>query len=207
MISLCVVHLTCRIVEASVELLPVVEDALQFLARRCSVRELHLPHILAGHSVHRHHTIMVPPLEAAHIVDVIADRLDPLDQKLAHLKDQTAIVRPFYLPKMRNDWDESDVNCFKDVDFDYAAILGYGPGEDGGLKLTSLYFLPTDTLLDVRAPDEDGVWRDLRLASHFVSQMSLNPRQKYAKFLYLAERMSEGLEYQFDKYGYFFSNR
>ncbi len=132
---------------------------------------------------------------------------DPLDQKLAHLKDQTAIVRPFYLPKMRNDWDESDVNCFKDVDFDYAAILGYGPGEDGGLKLTSLYFLPTDTLLDGRAPDEDGVWRDLRLASHFVSQMSLNPRQKYAKFLYLAERMSEGLEYQFDKYGYFFSNR
>ena len=132
---------------------------------------------------------------------------DPLDQKLAHLKDQTAIVRPFYLPKMRNDWDESDVNCFKDVDFDYAAILGYGPGEDGGLKLTSLYFLPTDTLLDGRAPDEDGVWRDLRLASHFVSQMSLNPRQKYAKFLYLAERMSEGLEYQFDKYGYYFSNR
>jgi len=132
---------------------------------------------------------------------------DPLDRKLAHLKDQTAIVRPFYLPKMRNDWDESDVNCFKDVDFDYAAILGYGPGEDGGLKLTSLYFLPTDTLLDGRAPDEDGVWRDLRLASHFVSQMSLNPRQKYAKFLYLAERMSEGLEYQFDKYGYFFSNR
>ena len=132
---------------------------------------------------------------------------DPLDRKLAHLKDQTAIVRPFYLPKMRNDWDESDVNCFKDVDFDYAAILGYGPGEDGGLKLTSLYFLPTDTLLDGRAPDEDGVWRDLRLASHFVSQMSLNPRQKYAKFLYLAERISEGLEYQFDKYGYFFSNR
>ena len=132
---------------------------------------------------------------------------DPLDRKLAHLKDQTAIVRPFYLPKMRNDWDESDVNCFKDVDFDYAAILGYGPGEDGGLKLTSLYFLPTDTLLDGRAPDEDEVWRDLRLASHFVSQMSLNPRQKYAKFLYLAERMSEGLEYQFDKYGYFFSNR
>ena len=132
---------------------------------------------------------------------------DPLDRKLAHLKDQTAIVRPFYLPKMRNDWDESDVNCFKDVDFDYAAILGYGPGEDGGLKLTSLYFLPTDTLLDGRAPDEDGVWRDLRLGSHFVSQMSLNPRQKYAKFLYLAERMSEGLEYQFDKYGYFFSNR
>ena len=132
---------------------------------------------------------------------------DPLDRKLAHLKDQTAIVRPFYLPKMRNDWDESDVNCFKDVDFDYAAILGYGPGEGEEIKLVSLYFLPTDTLLDGRAPDEDGVWRDLRLGSHFVSQMSLNPRQKYAKFLYLAERMSEGLEYQFDKYGYFFSNR
>ena len=132
---------------------------------------------------------------------------DPLDRKLAHLKDQTAIVRPFYLPKMRNDWDESDVNCFKDVDFDYAAILGYGPGEGEEIKLVSLYFVPTDTLLAGRAPDEDGVWRDLRLASHFVSQMSLNPRQKYAKFLYLAERMSEGLEYQFDKYGYFFSNR
>ena len=132
---------------------------------------------------------------------------DPLDRKLAHLKDQTAIVRPFYLPKMRNDWDESDVNCFKDVDFDYVAILGYGPGEGEEIKLVSLYFLPTDTLLDGRAPDEDGVWRALRLGSHFVSQMSLNPRQKYAKFLYLAERMSEGLEYQFDKYGYFFSNR
>lgn len=131
---------------------------------------------------------------------------DPLDQKLAHLKDQTVVVRPFFLPKMRNNWDESDANSFRDVDFDYAAILGYGPGEGDALKLTSLYFLPTDTLLDGRAPDEDGVWRDLRLATHFVSQMSLNPHQKYARFLYLAERMSEGLEYQFDKYGYFFSN-
>lgn len=136
----------------------------------------------------------------------LAGSADPLDRKLAHLKDQTVVIRPFYLPRMRNDWDESDANFFRDVDFDYAAILGYGPGEDGGLKLVSLYFLPTDTLLDGRAPDEDGVWRDLRLGFHFVSQMSLNPRQKYAKFLYLAERMSEGLEYQFDKYGYFFSN-
>ncbi len=131
---------------------------------------------------------------------------DPLDQKLAHLKDQTVVIRTFYLPKMKNEWDESDVNCFRDIDFDYAAILGYGPDGEGGVKLVSLYFLPTDTLLDGRAPDEDGVWRDLRLGSHFVSQMSLNPRVKYAKFLYLAERMSEGLEYQFDKYGYFFSN-
>ena len=136
----------------------------------------------------------------------LAGSQDPLDQKLAHLKDQTAVIRTFYLPRMRNDWDESDANSFRDIDFDYAAILGYGPGEDGGVKLVSLYFLPTDTLLDGRAPDEDGVWRDLRLASHFVSQMSLNPRHKYAKFLYLAERMSEGLEYQFDKYGRFFSN-
>jgi len=132
---------------------------------------------------------------------------DPLDQKLAHLKDQTLMIRPFFLPRSRNQWDESDVNCFRDIDFDYVAILGYGPEENGSVTLTSLYFLPTDTLLDGRAPDEDGVWRDLRLGSHFVSQMSLNPRQKYAKFLYLAERMSEGLEYQFDKYGYFFSNR
>ncbi len=135
-----------------------------------------------------------------------ADSSDPLDRKLAHLKDQTVSIRPFYLPMMRNQWDESDANSFKDIDFDYVAILGYGPGEDGGVKLTSLYFLPTDTLLDGRAPDEDGVWRDLRLATHFVSQMSLNPHEKYARFLYLAERMSEGLEYQFDKYGYFFSN-
>ena len=67
-------------------------------------------------------------------------------------------------------------------------------------------FVPVDTLLDGRAPDEDGVWRDLRLSSHFVSQMSLDPRHKFAKFLYLAERMSEGLEYEYDKYGYFFSN-
>ena len=136
-----------------------------------------------------------------------AESGDPLDRKLAHLKDQTVIVRPFYLPKMRNQWDESDANSFKDIDFDYVAILGYGPGEDGGVKLVSLDFLPTDTLLDGRVPDEDGVWRDLRLATHFVSQLSLNPHQKYARFLYLAERMSEGLEYQFDTYGYFFSNQ
>ena len=136
-----------------------------------------------------------------------AGSADPLDQKLAHLKDQTVVVRPFYLPKMRNLWDESDANCFRDIDFDYVAILGYGPGEGDAPKLTSLYFLPTDTLLDGRAPDEDGVWRDLRLATHFVSQLSLNPHQKYARFLYLAERMSEGLEYQFDTYGYFFSNQ
>ena len=134
-----------------------------------------------------------------------AESDDPLDRKLAHLKDQTAVIRLFYLPKMRNDWDESDANSFKDIDFDYAAILGYGPGEGEDLKLVSLYFLPTDTLLDGRAPDEDGVWRDLRLGNHFVSQMSLDPRHKFAKFLYLAERMSEGLEYQFDKYGSFFS--
>ena len=77
---------------------------------------------------------------------------------------------------------------------------------DAGETSIKVKFAPTDTLLDGRAPDEDGVWRDLRLGSHFVSQMSLDPHQKYARFLYLAERMSEGLEYQFDKYGYFFSN-
>ena len=136
----------------------------------------------------------------------LAESDDPLDQKLSHLKDQTLAIRTFYLPKMRNDWDDSEANSFKDIDFDYAAILGYGPDGENGVKLVSLYFVPVDTLLDGRTPDEDGVWRDLRLSSHFVSQMSLDPRHKFAKFLYLAERISEGLEYEYDKYGYFFSN-
>lgn len=133
-----------------------------------------------------------------------AESKDPVDQKIAHLKDQTAVVRPFYLAKARRDWDDTGANEFTNVDFDYAAIIGYGPTEDG-VEVKSLYFVPTEALLDRQQPGEDGVWR-LRLATYYVSQLSLEPRKKFAKFLYLSQRMREALEYQYDQMGFFYSN-
>ena len=38
-----------------------------------------------------------------------------------------------------------------------------------------------------------------------MSQLSLDPRKDFARFLYLAERVCEGLAYQYDKMGYFYS--
>lgn len=129
---------------------------------------------------------------------------DPRDRKLAGLKDQTLLVRPFFLPRMAHQWEESDANEFTDVDFDYAAIIGYGPGEGDDLAVTSLYFLSTEALLYRQAPGEDGVWR-LRLATYYLNKLSLEPRKKFAKFLFLAERMAEALEYQVDTLGRLFS--
>ena len=136
-----------------------------------------------------------------------AESGDPMDQKFLHLKDQTALVRPFFQPMTEAEWDDSDWNAFPVVNFDYAAILGYDRQPDGTYFLKALYYPPTDALVDGKAPDEDGVWRKLPLATYYVHQLSLDPRKKFAKFLYLAERMSEGLEYQYDKMGYFYSQK
>lgn len=136
-----------------------------------------------------------------------AESEDPLDRRFAHLKDQTAIVRPFYFcaTRAKGPWDEAPANEFRDIDFDFAAIVGYGIDEAGEVYVRSLFFLPTDGLIARRKPDEDGVWRRLPLATYFVSQLSLDPRKDFARFLYLAERVCEGLAYQYDKMGYFYS--
>jgi hypothetical protein len=46
----------------------------------------------------------------------------------------------------------------------------------------------------------------MALGSYRMHQLSLDPRQKFARSLYLALRMSEALEYEYDKYGFYFSN-
>lgn len=126
------------------------------------------------------------------------------DQKLAHLREQTVVVRPFYLPQMKNLWDESDANVFQTVDFDYAAILGYDQGEDGKLFLKNFYFPPADAFLSGQTPKEDGY--HIHLANFNSHRLSIDPRKTFARFLYLAERMGEALEYQYDKLGFFYSN-
>ena len=134
----------------------------------------------------------------------IPESTDPLDQKLAHLPDQKVVIRPFFLPRAKSPWDEQEVNEFTTVDFDYAAILGYGLSPQGEAFLKSLYFLPTDALLAGLKPDENGAWKP-RLATYYVHQLSLDPRKKFARFLYLVERITEAMEYQYDKDGTFFS--
>lgn len=71
--------------------------------------------------------------------------------------------------------------------------------------MKALYFLPTDALLAGQKPRPDGTWH-LPLATYYVHQISLDPRKKFARFLYLVERITEALEYQYDKTGGFFSN-
>ena len=60
-------------------------------------------------------------------------------------------------------------------------------------------------LLAGQKPRPDGTWH-LPLATYYVHQISLDPRKKFARFLYLVERITEALEYQYDKTGGFFSN-
>lgn len=132
-----------------------------------------------------------------------AQSKDPLDSKLAHLQEQTARIRPFFLPMCKTPWQEQEANEVSLVDFDYAAILGYGMNDQGEAFLKALYFLPTDALLAGQAP-KDGVWR-LPLATYYVHQLSLDPRKKFARVLYLVDRMTEALEYQYDKAGRYFS--
>lgn len=127
-----------------------------------------------------------------------------LDGKLAHLRDQTALIRPFFVPMAKSPWSEDEANDFSQVDFDYAAILGYGVDPQGEAFLKALYFLPTDALLAGRTPRSDGLFH-LPLATYYVHQLSLDPRKKFARFLYLVDRMTEALEYQYDKVGYYFS--
>ena len=134
----------------------------------------------------------------------IPDSPLPLDRKLAQLKDQTVVIRPFYLPMSRTPWDEGEANAFTAVDFDYAAILGYGVDGEGKAFLKAVYFLPVDALLAGRKAGPDGVWK-LPLATYAVHHLSLDPRKNFARFLYLAERMTEALEYQYDKMGYYYS--
>ena len=40
-----------------------------------------------------------------------------------------------------------------------------------------------------------------------ANRLSIDPRKSFARFLYLAERMGEALEYQYDKQGFFHSCR
>lgn len=127
------------------------------------------------------------------------------EKKYAALPEgQTVILRPFYLPMCKAEWDESEANQFTQPDFDYALVLGYGR-KDGEEFLKSLYMMPADALLCNAAPDGDGVYRKLHLASFFMYQMSLDPRVKFSRHLYLGERFCEALEYQYDKYGRYFS--
>ena len=125
----------------------------------------------------------------------LAQSANPIDQKLAHLKDQTLVIRPFFLPMAKSPWEESDANDFTQVNFDYAAILGYGVSPEGTSFMKALYFLPTDALLAGQKPRPDGTWH-LPLATYYVHQISLDPRKKFARFLYLVERITEALEYQ-----------
>ena len=76
---------------------------------------------------------------------------------------------------------------------------------EGKAFLKAVYFLPTDALIEGQAPGEDGLWH-FPLATYYVHHLSLDPRKNFARFLYLAERMTEALEYQYDKMGYFYSN-
>ncbi len=82
----------------------------------------------------------------------LAQSANPIDQKLAHLKDQTLVIRPFFLPMAKSPWEESDANDFTQVNFDYAAILGYGVTPEGTSFMKALYFLPTDALLAGQKP-------------------------------------------------------
>ena len=129
-----------------------------------------------------------------------------MDKKLRHMKDQTAIIRPFYLPAMKAEFDETEANEFDCLDFDYAAIIVYNKDAEGNYAVKGLYFLPTDAFIHAKKPDADGVWRKMALGSYRMHQLSLDPRQKFARSLYLALRMSEALEYEYDKYGFYFSN-
>lgn len=63
------------------------------------------------------------------------------------------------------------------MNFDYAAILGYGVTPEGTSFMKALYFLPTDALLAGQKPRPDGTWH-LPLATYYVHQISLEPPEK-----------------------------
>lgn len=135
-----------------------------------------------------------------------AESQDPMDRKYAHLKDQTVALRTFFFPMMKAEFDEKEANQFGVVDFDYACIIGYSKDKEGKYVMQALYLPPTSALIAGHKPDEDGVWRSIRVPTYHMHKLSLDPRKTFARHIYLAERFSEALEYQYDKYGFFFSN-
>ena len=80
----------------------------------------------------------------------------PLDQKLAHLKDQTVVIRPFFLPMANSPWDEEAVNTFTQVDFDYAAVLGYGVNPEGKAYLKASTSCPPTRCWSASSPGRTG---------------------------------------------------
>ena len=76
---------------------------------------------------------------------------------------------------------------------------------EGKRYLKALYFLPTDALLlGASSPGRTG---PTTCPGHLLRPPpEPDPRKNFARFLYLAERMTEALEYQYDKMGYFYSN-
>lgn len=125
-----------------------------------------------------------------------------IDKVFMHLNDQTALIRPFFIPMLPAEWDNRDVNEIQTVDFDYAAIIGYGKETDYFIK--ALYLPPTEAMLSGEKRRVDGSYK-FPLATYTAHQMSLDPREKFARFLYLSERMTEALAYQYQKYGRFYS--
>lgn len=127
--------------------------------------------------------------------------------KLSTLHDQTCIIRPFFTPRCRTEWSEAEANAFASPDFDYGAVLGYTVESDGSTPLKTLFLVPTDLLLAGQSPDEDGIWRVHGLASHMVYQLSLDPRKKFSRSLYLGTRISEELLVHIEEVGPFYSSR
>ena len=74
-------NLTCRVIESGIELTAVVEYALKLIARSRSVRELDLTDELARHRMNCDHAVLLFALEAAHIIDVVADAVHALIEK------------------------------------------------------------------------------------------------------------------------------
>ena len=90
------------------------------------------------------------------------------------------------------------------MNFDYAAILGYGVTRRTSF-MKALYFLPTDALLAGQKPRPGGTWH-LPLATYYVHQISLDPRKKVCPVPLSGGADHRALEYQYDKTGGFFSN-
>ncbi len=141
----------------------------------------------------------------------IAARFEPADGKtpaaasaraISALNNQTALIRPFFVPMVRAEWDNRDVNEIQTVDFDFAAIIGYGKESDYFVK--TLCLPSASALLSEQRESKDGNLK-FPLATYTPYQLSLEPREKFAKFLYLSERMCEALVYQQEKIGQLYS--
>lgn len=140
----------------------------------------------------------------------ILAKLEPTDRTpapgpwLEALPERTVVIRPFYMPMGKIEHPERDANTFAEADFDHALAIGYDTGD--GLPLKALFFMPTDALLDGRKPDkEDGLWHVYWLGSLRVNQISLDPRRKFSRILYMADRMADELAYRYQRAGSLYS--